>query len=74
MNPILEQMRPTQSPVQQMWAAYRNAQNPQQYLNSVVQQNPILGQLVGNGNPKDTFYALCKQKGVDPDSILSQLK
>lgn len=27
-----------------------------------------------NGDAKTAFYSLCKQMGIDPNSILSQLK
>lgn len=43
-------------------------QNPQ------IQQLQMIKKLVGDKNPKDVFYALCKQKGVNPDEILSMLK
>lgn len=81
MNPILDKLQssnpvpnPQPNPISQMWNMYKTAQNPQAVLNNVIAQNPMLKQIVGNGNPKETFYAMCSQRGVDPDSILSQLE
>ena len=31
-------------------------------------------QLIGNGDPKQRCYAACKQYGVDPEDILSELR
>lgn len=45
-------------------------------LDLVYRQNPALAQFVQNngGDPKTAFYALAKQKGIDPDSFLSALR
>ena len=51
--------------------------NPQQALIQAAQQNPQLAQIMNmckNSNPQQVFYALCKQKGVNPDDILNQLR
>ena len=31
-------------------------------------------QMIGNGDPKQMFYAACKQYGIDPEDILSELR
>ena len=52
-------------------------QNPQAILQQVAQKNPQMAQvmqLVQGKNPQQVFYDMCKQKGVDPESILSQLR
>lgn len=52
-------------------------QNPQAILQQVAQKNPQMAQvmqLVQGRNPQEVFYDMCKQKGVDPESILSQLR
>ena len=66
MNPIYQQLnQPTQF-------------NPQVMINKMLQNNPNLKpfmEMIKNGaNPKDLFYNLARQKGVDPESILSQLR
>ena len=47
-------------------------------INNLLQSNPGLKQIMNmikNGaNPKQMFFELAKQKGVDPNTILSQLK
>lgn len=45
-------------------------------LKSMVQSNPQIRALLAmhNGNAKEAFYALCQQRGVDPNTILSRLK
>ena len=51
--------------------------NPQAMLAEMAQKDPNIAwvmQMCKNGNPKDLFYALCKQRGVNPDDILNQLK
>lgn len=54
--------------------------NPQSMLQSMITaKNPKMMevmQLVNSmgGNPKEAFYKLAAQKGVDPNSILSMLK
>lgn len=44
----------------------------------MLQSNPGLKQIMGmirNGaNPKQMFFDLAKQKGIDPNTILSQIK
>ena len=44
---------------------------------AIMSQFPQLQQVVKmcNGqNPKDVFYSMCKQRGVNPDDILNQLR
>lgn len=47
-------------------------------INNLLQSNPQLKQIIGmikNGaNPKQMFFEMAKQKGIDPNTILSQLK
>lgn len=50
-------------------------QSPQ----AAIQQIPQLRQAMdivnqAGGDPQKAFYALAKQRGVDPESILSQLR
>lgn len=59
--------------------ALKNAQNPQALLNQMAQSNPqvkfVMDYIKNNGNdPKTAFYNMAREKGIDPDQILSQLK
>ena len=86
-NPILEMLNggaPTQlskgvTQVKQMMNLFQNAGNPQQMLQSVAQSNPQFQQVMNlvqssNMSPKDLFYKMAKQKGVDPDQIIKMLQ
>lgn len=47
--------------------------------NRILQNNPQLKQALeyvqkNGGDPKQAFYKLAKEKGVDPQSILNSLK
>ena len=54
-----------------------NQNNYVAQINSMLQQNPKLNQVLNvvrnGGNPKQLFFEMAKQKGVDPQSILSKL-
>lgn len=85
MNPLLQGMMPPiggmdpriiQS-VKNMAGILQTAKNPQAALMQAAQQNPMLGnimQMCQGRNPKEVFYAQCKQHGADADSIISQLR
>lgn len=65
--------QPNVAPIRNMMAMM----NPQTALNTLIQQNPQMAQvmqLVNGRDPKQVFYELCKQRNVDPESILSQLR
>lgn len=65
------------APIKNMLAMLNSAQNPQAAFNMLAQKNPQIAQvmqLVGGRNPQEVFYELCRQKGVNPDDILNQLK
>ena len=80
---ILQQLNgsavPNLAPVRQMMQMVRGAQNPNAMLQMMAQQNPQLQQAMSvvqqaGGDPQKAFYALCKQRGVDPQQILNALK
>ena len=48
-------------------------------MQNLIQNNTGMKQAIdyvnaNGGNPKDAFYKLAKEKGIDPDSILNSLK
>lgn len=48
-------------------------------LQNLVQNNPNMKQAIdyvnaNGGNPKDAFYKLAKERGIDPEAILNSLK
>ena len=55
------------------------SQNPQLALQQLMSNNPSVKQAVeyinsNGGNPKDAFYKLAEEKGINPDSILNSLR
>lgn len=65
------------APLKNMLAMLNGAQNPQAALNMLAQKNPQVAQvmqMVNNKNPQEVFYEMCKQKGINPNDILNQLK
>ena len=57
----------------------QGASNPTAMMQSMIAQNPKLKEVMeyvnqNGGDAKAAFYALAKQKGVDPEQVLSILK
>lgn len=57
----------------------RNAQNPRMMMEQMIQSNPQFQSVMNlvrqnGGDPKTAFYNLARQRGVNPDEILSLLK
>lgn len=77
-NSLYQQLNPNSNPLVNAFRMMRGAKNPQQLLMNMAQQNPQIKQtldMINNSNksPKDLFYEMAKQKGVDPNQILSML-
>ena len=73
----MQMLRQAAQSAKKMMGMLNGVKNPQQALMMAAQQNPQLNsvmQMVGNGNPKDIFYQKCKEMGVNPEDILSQLR
>ena len=80
---ILQQLNGAQIPnlsgVKQLMNMVKGAGNPQALLNSLLQNNQSFQQVTNvvqqyGNDPQKAFYALCEQKGIDPEQILSQLR
>ena len=80
---ILQQLNGAQMPnlsgVKQMMDMVRGAGNPMAVFQSLAQNNPKFQQVTSlvqqyGNDPKRAFYALCEQKGIDPNQILNALK
>ena len=77
-NPMLQRLG-TNNPIKQMFQMVKAAKDPYAYLNGLAQSNPQMRDAINyikqNGNdPKAAFYKMAQEKGVDPESILSQLR
>lgn len=83
-NPILSMLSNPATPnplgnIKNMMNLIRNAGNPQQMLQSVAQNNPQMQQVLSlvqssNMTPKDLFYKMAQQRGIDPNQIINMLK
>lgn len=53
------------------------AQNPKFAIQQAMQNNPQLAQVMQmcqGKNPKDVFYSMCQENGIDPEQIIGMLK
>ena len=80
-NPILEMLNGPKIPnnIIQTFRALQQSNNPNQFMQNLMQTNPQVQQVMqmiqsSNMSPKDLFYTMAKQKGVDPEQILKQLR
>ena len=77
MNPLLQGLMNTQ--IKQLMQTVQMASNPPAAIQQLMQNNPAMKQAIdyvnaNGGNPKDAFYKLAKEQGVNPDDILNSLK
>lgn len=82
-NPMLQALKNNPannlSQIKNMMNMVRSAGNPQAMLQSMVQNNPQMQQVMNivnqaGGDPKIAFYKMAEEKGVDPEQILSMLR
>ena len=61
--------------VKQMMNFVKTAQNPQAALNQLANSNPQVRQALtlAGSNPKQAFFDLARQKGINPDDVLKML-
>ena len=85
MNSLYQEMMAKQSlpnnmtNLKQMMTMLKGASNPQQLLMNMANQNPQMKQVLNtiqnsNKSPKELFYEMANQKGVDPNQILNMLR
>lgn len=82
MNPILEnqsnkneQIQRNLNAVQGIFDLVSASANPNAMLMQVARNNPNLMQVMQmcqGRNPKEMFFAKCKENGIDPNAILSR--
>ena len=65
--------------VVQMMNQVKSASNPNMMLQQMAQTNPTVQQAMNyvnqnGGNAQQAFYQLAQQMGVDPMTVLNQLK
>lgn len=82
MNNLFQQLNPggtSSNSMSQMIQMLRGSNNPGVLLQRMAQQNPQVQQVLqlvqqNGGDAKTAFYNLAKQRGIDPNTILNQLK
>lgn len=85
MNQLYQQMMGNQllpnniSQIKNMMNLFKGAKNPQQMLMNMANQNPQMRQVMNliqnsNKSPKDLFYEMAQQKGIDPNQIINMLQ
>lgn len=78
-NPIIQMLgsKAQNSNLKNMIGMMKTAKNPQAMLNQMASQDPrmktILDMVQGR-DPKQVFLDACRQKGKDPNDILSMLQ
>lgn len=78
-NPILQRIQQSNiNNIQNVMNMVRSSGNPQAMLMQMAKQNPQVRQAMDiaskYGNPKEAFYAEAQKRGIDPNTILNQLK
>lgn len=85
MNPLMRGMAPAIDginpqliqQINQITGAMRMMQNPQTAIMQMAQNNPQFAavlQMCQGRNPRDVFYAQCKQRGIDAEGVVHQLQ
>lgn len=86
MNSLYQQLNPakTQVPnnlmnIKKLMNTVKGVQNPQQILANMAQNNPqmrnVMSLVQNSGlSPKDLFYKMAKEQGVNPEEILRALQ
>ena len=62
-----------------MIGMYKSASNPDAMMQYLMASNPGVKSAMdlvrqNGGSPKDAFFALAKQRGIDPNEIIALLK
>lgn len=81
-NPIFSSFNrstPQSNNILGMMNQIRNTANPQQAAEQMLLNNPNFKEVMNyinqnGGDAKTAFYNLAAQKGVDPNSVLNQLR
>ena len=80
MNPMFSLLNRNKiSSVQDMMRMVQTAGNPQAAMSQLMQSNPMMAQVMqyvqqNGGDAKAAFYKAAQDMGIDPNSVLSQLR
>ena len=70
MNKIFHELTQN-SPVQ---SGLKVLNNPKEFVSRYINNPQVQSILNQYGSPKNAFYAIAKQKGINPDEILNRIK
>lgn len=78
MNSLYQQLQP-QNQLKQTYNMLKNSNNPMQLIQNIAKQNPRMQQIMNMVNmsgrsPKELFYQMAQQRGVDPNQILNMFR
>lgn len=81
-NDLLNMLSKSSQPATNGFANIANmikgAKDPKTILEKMASNNPqanmIMNMIKNGNNPRDMFYNLCKQKGVNPDDVIAITK
>ena len=73
------QNNPAMQQIGKLFGMVSAAQNPQAAVNQMSQNNPMMQQAMdfirqNGGDARAAFYAMAKQKGVDPNQAIQQAR
>lgn len=72
-NPLLQ---PNMNQMKEMYNAMKNG-NPMQVFQQMAMRNPnmkpIMNMINNGANPRDLFYQMCNQRGINPDEFLKNI-
>ena len=67
------------SQVRNLMNIFKKASNPQALLKGMIERNPQLKNVMDyvqshGGDPEKAFYAMAKEKGINPDEVIKLLQ
>jgi len=84
MNPMMQNLMQNKvsqnlQPIKNMIQTLKSAGNPQMMIQQMLSQNPHMKEAMdyvnqNGGNPKEAFYRLANEQGLNPDDIIKMLK
>lgn len=78
-NPLLNNNngRREGTPIADIIKMLNGSPNPAALMNMFAQQNPQVAQIMNmckGKNPKEVFFAECKNRGIDPNEIIARYR
>ena len=70
MNKLFQELTQN-SPVQ---SGLKELNNPKEFVSRYINNPQVQSILNQYGSPKNAFYAIAKQKGINPEEILNRIK